>query len=133
MVLFFSFLWYRNASHTRLFLCYWLQHRWRHTSLYRRRAHNNIQNQIKSNPFIHLLFKSNGDSYSRNSSCKLFRNSISLRLHCLLIFRFKVGDNIFIFLHNVYVSSRYCFQLLLSFASNPSLCNYINPLVTFVN
>ena len=71
-------------------------------------------NQIKS---IHLLFKSNGDSYSINSSCKLFRNSISLCLYCLLIFRFKVCDNIFIFLHYVYVSLRYCFQLLLSFAS----------------
>ena len=72
-------------------------------------------NQIHS--FIHSLFKSNGDSYSINSSCKLFRNSISLCLHCLLIFRFKVCDNIFIFLHNVYVSSRYYFQQLLSFAS----------------
>ena len=117
MVLTFSFLWYRNASHTRLFLCYRLQHRWRHTSLHHGRAHNNIQNQIKSNSFIHLLFKSNGDSYSINSSNKLFRNSILMCLHCLLIFRFKVCDNIFIFLHYVYVSSRYCFQLLLSSAS----------------
>ena len=65
-------------------------------------------NQIHS--FIHSLFKSNGDSYSINSSNKLFRNSISLCLYCLLIFRFKVCDNIFIFLHYVYVSLRYCFQ-----------------------